>query len=381
MLVLSVLFNNFRNIKNLEINLSPGINLFYGMNGQGKTNILESVEILSTTRSDRAFRESELINHSQDFASVEGKFLKNTLDFDISINFFRNKKKSCIKNGKATTADNIFGAVNVVKFFPDDIEIIKGPPSVRRKYIDMEISLTDRLYYSNYKNYIKIIDARNALLKKVSDYPESSREYFDLLHMIKSYDELMPAVAYNIYAGRINFLNDIFAGASGTHRMISSNSEQPGVRYLSSMYENIQESMVLTENLFKERLTFLLKKNLKNDIIRKLTTVGPHRDDIEFLIDGKAAKNFGSTGQIKTLAVSLKLAQIDYIFDKINDYPVLLIDDLTSEFDAERLFNIAASISRNIQVIISSTNQKVFMDALRGPDIRYFEVHDGGIKS
>jgi DNA replication and repair protein RecF len=160
--------------------------------------------------------------------------------------------------------------------------------------------------------------------------------------------------------------------------MISSDLEKLDVRYICSVDENPDKSTVLNENLFKERLIFLLKKNLKNDIIRKLTSVGPHKDDIEFLINEKPAKNFGSTGQIKTLTVSLKLAQIDYIFNKLGDYPVLLIDDLTSEFDAGRLFNIVKSISRDIQVIVTSTDHGIFKAAFGvGNAVRYFEVRDG----
>lgn len=378
MQVLSVHLLNFRNISYLEVALSPGINLFYGANGQGKTNILEAVEILSTTRSERAFREAELVNHACESASVRGAFLKNGLDFEIEVDFYRNKKKTCVKNGKNTTADSIFGSVNVVKFFPKDVEIINGAPAVRRRYADMEISLSDRLYYNDYKNYVKLIDSRNAVLRELSETPEGARKYVEMIDLIESYDGLIPDIAYKVYKGRLDFLNEISPYAERSHQMISSGDEKPGVRYICSVDENPDRSTVLSEDLFKERLTFLLKKNLKNDIIRKLTSVGPHKDDIEFLINGKPAKNFGSTGQVKTLAVSLKLAQIDYVFNKLGDYPVLLIDDLTSEFDAERLFNIVKSISRNIQVIVTSTDQAVFKTAFgSGAGVKYFRVSGG----
>ena len=381
MQVLSVHLLNFRNISYLEVALSPGINLFYGMNGQGKTNILEAVEILSTTRSERAFKEAELVNHGQESASVAGSFLKNGLDFEIAVNFHRNRKKTCVKNGKNTTADSIFGSVNIVKFFPRDVEIVNGAPSVRRRYADMEISLSDRLYYNNYKNYVKLIDSRNAVLREVSDMSPGDARYGELLSLIDSYDGLLPDVAYKIYRGRLDFLNEISLYADRSHQMISSDREKLDVRYICSIDESPDKSMVLNENLFKERLIFLLKKNLKNDIIRKLTSVGPHKDDIEFLINEKPAKNFGSTGQIKTLTVSLKLAQIDYIFNKLGDYPVLLIDDLTSEFDAGRLFNIVKSISRDIQVIVTSTDHGIFKAAFGSGDaVRYFEVSGGSAR-
>ncbi|HOD40958.1 MAG TPA: DNA replication/repair protein RecF [Candidatus Wallbacteria bacterium] len=379
MQVLSVHLINFRNIMCLEIALSPGINLFYGMNGQGKTNILESVEILSTTRSDRAFKEAELVNHNEESALVSGRFLKNSLDFDISVNYYKNRKKTCVKNGKNTTADSIFGSVNIVKFFPKDAEIITGAPANRRRYADMEISLTDRAYYTNYKNYIKLIESRNAVLKQMSELQERDFKYGELMDLIESYDELLPDAAYGVYRGRLDFLKEIALYADRTHRSISSNREKLDILYHCSVNENTDKSMNLTENLFKQRLIFLLKKNLKNDIIRKLTTVGPHKDDIEFLINGTPAKNFGSTGQIKTLAVSLKLAQIDYVFNKTGDYPVLLIDDMTSEFDAERLFNIIKSISADMQVLISSTDNEIFKTAFGGQGINYFKVSGGAV--
>ncbi len=379
MQILCVHLLSFRNILCLEIALSPGINLFYGMNGQGKTNILESIEILSTTRSQRAFKEAELVNHAADSALVHGSFLKNDLDFEISVNYFKNKKKTCVKNGKNTTADAIFGSVNIVKFFPKDVEIICGAPACRRRYADMEISLTDRHYYNNYKNYIKLIESRNAVLKSISEISEHDRKYLELLNLIESYDELLPDIAYKVYRGRMEFIKEISIYANRSHQMISSNEEKLDMRYRCCLSENIDKSIDLNENLFKSRLIFLLKKNLKNDIIRRLTNIGPHKDDIEFLINEKPARIFGSTGQIKTLAVSLKLAQIDYVFNKIGDYPVLLIDDLTSEFDSRRLFNIIGSISKEIQTIVTSTDHEIFKTAFSAANIKYFQVSGGGI--
>jgi len=377
MLILCVHLINFRNILCLEIALSPGINLFYGMNGQGKTNILESVEILSTTRSQRAFKESELINHNAESASIRGNFLKNDLDFEIAVNYYKNKKKTCVKNGKNTTADSIFGSVNIVKFFPEDSEIINGAPAGRRRYVDMEISLIDRSYYNSYKNYIKLIESRNAILKNISELSTYDSKYLEFLNLIESYDELIPDAAYRIYKGRMEFIKEMSIYAERSHQMISSQEEKLDIRYLSSIGENIDKSMYLNENLFKTELTFLLKKNLKNDIIRKLTNVGPHKDDIEFLINGRQAKNFGSTGQIKTLTMSLKLAQIDYVFNKTGDYPALLIDDLTSEFDSRRLFNIVKNISKDIQTIVTSTDHEIFKKAFKETDVNYFKVSGG----
>jgi len=378
--IINVRLNNFRNIKYLEIALSPGINLFYGMNGQGKTNILESIEILSTTRSQRASKESELVRHEASDANISGKFQKNGLDFEILINLHKDKRKTCMKNGKAASADSVFGSVNVVKFFPDDVEIIKGPPLLRRRYADMEISLTDRLYYQDYKNYTKLIDARNRVLKAISDYRPQSVEYADAMNTIVSYDELIPGYAYSIYAGRMRFISEISEAANRTHLNISSGAEKISMRYVQNNFENDYEQRVLSGPEFKEKLIFLLKKNLKNDILRKLTGIGPHRDDIEFLISGTSARSYGSTGQVKTLALSLKLAQIEYVYKKVNDYPALLIDDLTSEFDTERLFNIINGISGDIQVMVTSTNQRVFIDAFSGREAEYFEIANGDLR-
>lgn len=380
MRVLSVLLRDFRNIKYLEISLSPGINLFYGMNGQGKTNILESIEILSTTRSQRASKECELVRHEAAEAGICGKFQKNGLDFEILVNLYKNKRKTCVKNGKAVTADSVFGSVNVVKFFPDDVEIIKGPPQLRRKYADMEISLTDRIYYQDYKNYTRLIDARNQVLKAVSEYRPQSVEYSNAMDTIASYDELIPAYAYSIYSGRIRFIKEIGKAAGRTHLNISSGCEEITMEYVQNNFDNEHGQRVLSEGEFKEKLIFLLKKNLKNDILRRLTGTGPHRDDIEFLINGNSARSYGSTGQVKTLAISLKLAQIEYVYKKVADYPALLIDDLTSEFDTERLFNIINGISNDIQVMVTSTNQRVFIDAFKDREASYFEISNGDVK-
>lgn len=381
MVIISVRLNQFRNIKYLEISLSPGINLFFGANGQGKTNILESIEILSTTRSQRASRESELVAYDGDAAGIHGKFMKNGLDFDIDINIFKDRRRSCMKNGKPATADSVFGSVNVVKFFPDDVEIIKGPPAGRRRYADMEISLTDRAYYHDYKSYTKAIDSRNRLLKALAELAPGSLERARTLSAIESYDEVIPGLAYSIYAGRMRFLNDISESSARMHSLISSGAESSAMGYVLEGFENPSLKTVLTDSEFKENLTNLLKKNLKNDTIKGFTGAGPHRDDIEFFIDGRSARSFGSTGQVKTLAMSLKLAQIDYVFKKTGDHPVLLIDDLTSEFDTERLFNIINNISRDIQAMVTSTNQRMFVEAFRDSGAAFFEVSSGGVRN
>ena len=360
--------------------MSPGINLFYGMNGQGKTNILEAIEILSTTRSGRAFRENELIRHGCDEAWVGGKFEKKSLDFDIEICYRNDRRKACRKNDKPVSADSVFGMVNIVKFFPDDVEIIRGSPQVRRKYADMEISITDGVFYSAYKDYVRIIENRNRFLKKLFELREGTAEYSGTMNALESYDSLIPGIAYSVAKGRAAFLKQISRYATPLHREFSGGGEEIGVKYMFSDFENGLEFENITEDEYKNRLTFLLKKNLKSDIIKGHTGAGPHRDDIEFLINGSSARSFGSTGQIRTLAISLKMAQIEYVFDKTSDHPVLLIDDLTSEFDTQRLFKIVSSISNRIQVLITCTNQKLFLDSWSPAEMAQFEVDSGNVE-
>lgn len=350
------------------------------MNGQGKTNLLEAVEILSTTRSGRAFRENELIAHGSGEAYIGGKFEKNGLDFDIDITCRADRRKSCRKNGKPVTADAVFGTVNVVKFFPDDVEIIKGSPAARRRYADMETSLTDRAFFGAYKDYVKTIDSRNRFLRKLAELKEGCQEYRETMHAVESYDSLIPSLAFSVVRGRQLFIEQIAKYATPLHREFSGGAEEIGVKYIFSDFENDPESRNITETEYVDKLTFLLKSKLKSDIIKGHTGSGPHRDDIEFLINGSGARSFGSTGQVKTLAVSLKLAQIEYVFNRTSDNPVLLIDDLTSEFDADRLLRIVERISGRVQALITCTNQKLFLDSWPSGDIARFEVSAGTVE-
>lgn len=377
----SVHLCNFRNISYLDVFLTQGMNIFFGQNAQGKTNILEAIEILSTTCSSRTRSDTELIKYNYDFSKIKGIFQKKDINFEIEINYFKNKKKLCIVNDKKSTFDSIFGKVNIVKFFPNDVEIITGSPAIKRRFLDMEISLIDRNYYENYKNYLKIISERNKILNKLSEINSNTNEYYDLLNLIDVYDNLLPDIAYKIYIQRVNFLNKILNYAKQHYKSITSNNyEFIDAKYKSFIVNDNNIDNIVDCNAFKQEYTFLLKKTLKNDIIKKFTSLGPHKDDVIFLVNGMPAKAFASTGQIKTFILAIKIAQIDYIFEIIKEFPIFLIDDLTSELDYERICNIINNLSNKMQIIITSTNVIIKNIANLNQNIKTFKVIDGNIK-
>ena len=331
----SIKINNFRNYKLEEINLEKNINIFYGENAQGKTNIIEAIFLCSMGKSFRAKKDKEMIFLSKENASVEIEYKK--LDRDGKIKIELNNKKNVYINGiKIKKLSELLGNINIVIFTPDDINILKGGPQNRRRFLDIMISQLKPNYMYNLNLYLKTLEQRNNYLRQIKE--ENKKE-----ELLDIWDEKLSEYAINIYNYRKEFLEKINKKIKNIHQEITDNKEEIEIEYLS-------------ECINKEEYLKLLKGRRKLDIIKGFTTKGVHRDDFVIYINKKRLDIFGSQGQHRTAILSLKLSELNIIEEEIGEKPILLLDDFMSELDEKRRNHFLEKIN-DTQVIITCTDK------------------------
>ena len=334
---------NFRNYEYLVTRFYKGINIIYGDNAQGKTNLLESIYVLGITKSHRSFIDNNLIKDGQNLATISGIINKGSLDINLSV-YVDNKKKSLkIDNDNIKKVSDYISNMNIIIFYPDDLELLKGSPQNRRKYINLELSQLYSNYYILLNEYNKLLKIRNEYLKKLN-----AKQYVDLnyLEIITNYliDKSIMIMKMRIkYVEKINlFVEEIFndiMGLSGFR-----------INYVPSL--NISN---INDKEIKEELINFYKEKLSYDIKMSSTTFGPHKDDFEFLLNNKNLKYFGSQGQQRIAVLCLKLSEIE-IFKKYKETtPILLLDDVFSELSDDKKNNLLKYISKDIQTIITTT--------------------------
>ncbi|PAB58430.1 DNA replication/repair protein RecF [Anaeromicrobium sediminis] len=332
---------NFRNYKELELDLNEKLNIFVGNNAQGKTNIVEAIYMSSLGKSFRTSKDKELImfNRNQSYIKVEGQ--KKYSNVEVEIKLVANKKKR-IKVNKLSLSKNseILNNIYVVIFSPEDLRLIKEGPSERRKFMDNELSQMKPYYFHNLNSYNKILIQRNHLLKNMRG---KDNEF-----MLEVWDEKLIDVGVKIIEERARFVKRITPLSRLIHRKITNNRENLEVTYLSNI-DYVEDTNKL-KDMFKKQL----KEALKIDIKRGTTTVGPHRDDLGVFIDKIDIRSFGSQGQQRTCALSLKLAEIELVKGETGEYPVLLLDDVMSELDINRQ-NFLIKALKDVQLFITTT--------------------------
>ena len=335
MYVEKIKLQNFRNYKQLELNLNKNINIIYGNNAQGKTNILESIFLCSFGKSFRTTKEKEMIKFNETNLVVEVFYQKKDRDGKIKIEI--GDKKQIYLNGiKIKKLSELLGNVNIVIFTPDDINILKDGPAGRRRFLDMMIGQLRPNYVYNLNMYLKTIEQRNNYLRQIRE--ENKPE-----EMLEIWDEKLAEYAEIIFNYRNEFIKKIVNKINKIHSEITENKETLEIEYISNC-----------EN--KEIYLKLLKERRKLDIIKGFTTKGVHRDDFMIYINEKEVGTYGSQGQNRTVVLSLKLAELNVIYDEIGEYPILLLDDFMSELDIERRKNFLNNI-KNTQVILTGTEK------------------------
>lgn len=340
MIIKSLELSNYRNYEKLSMEFNNGTNILYGDNAQGKTNILESIYLCGTTKSHKGSKDREMIKLLEEEAHIRMITTKNDIAHKIDMHLKKNKSKGvAIDNIPIKKSSELIGMVNLVFFSPEDLSIIKNGPSERRRFIDLELCQLDKVYLYNLTKYNKIVNQRNKLLKQIS-FNKS------LLDTLNIWDIQLLEYGTKVIERRTLFIQELNEIIFDIHKKLTGNKEELIVKY---------EPNVLTED-FKNKL----EKSERKDIELKNTSVGPHRDDMSFLISDNDIRRFGSQGQQRTAALSLKLAEIELVKNTIHENPILLLDDVLSELDRNRQNYLLNSID-GIQTIITCTGLEEFV--------------------
>lgn len=341
MIIESIELKNFRNYRNLKLEFDEQTNIFYGDNAQGKTNILEAIYLSGTTKSHKGSKDRDMILFGEEEAHLRTFIRKSEMDYKIDIHLKKNKAKGIAINGvPIRRASELFGIANFVFFSPEDLSIIKQGPAERRRFLDMELCQLDKIYLHNLANYNKIVAQRNKLLKDLVFRK-------DLEDTLDIWDLQLAEYGKKVIQGRETFVKQLNQIISEIHEKLSGGREK-----LSVFYE---------KNCSKEALYEELQKNRERDIRLKTTSAGPHRDDLLFSVDSVDIRKFGSQGQQRTAALSLKLSEIDLVKKIIHDTPILLLDDVLSELDHNRQNYLLNSI-HDIQTMITCTGLDEFVN-------------------
>ena len=350
--------DDYRNYEKLSIKFDKGINILYGDNAQGKTNILEAIYYLSTTRSHRGNKDREIIRFGCSESHIRALFNKNDVEYQIDIHLRKEKSKGIAVNGvKLKKAAELLGIANIIIFSPEDLSIIKNGPSERRNFVDSELCQLDKIYLYNLTNYNKIVNQRNNLLKDIIIHPE-------LRDTLEVWDTQLINIGNKIIERRKLFTDQLNEIIVDIHKNISGGNEE-----LKIIYD---------PNIDIEGFEEKLKRRRENDIRYKMTSVGPHRDDFIFKINDVDIKKYGSQGQQRTAALSLKLAEIKLVERLSGSMPILLLDDVLSELDSNRQNYLLNSI-KDIQTIVTCTGLDEFINS-RIEINKIFKITEGTVK-
>ena len=335
-----------------------------GLNAQGKTSLIEGIYLLSTTKSHRTSKDIQMIRFDQDFAKVEAIFeIPDDDDIHLSLSITKKGKTAKYNDVKVTKLSSFVGKLKTVFFSPEDLEIIKGSPTVRRRFLNMEIGQIDPLYIHHLTSYNKVLKQRNELLK---NYIESDSNQL-ILEVLT--EQLLPHLDY-ILKKRIYFLDFLETHAKKVHHYITDSEEDISFKYVNSM-----RMVEITQGLLLEKFESLYE----NDKRMRTTTAGAHRDDFSIYLTGINAHDFASQGQQRTAVLSIKLAEIELIQASTGVYPILLLDDVLSELDEKRQSKLLASTKDKIQTFITTTSvSEIYQDIIESSDI--FLVTEGEIK-
>ena len=357
MILKSIELKNFRNYEDLDLKFDSGTNILFGDNAQGKTNILEAAYVSGTTKSHKGSRDKDMIRFGEDESHIRTIVEKQGKEYQLDIHLKKNRSKGiAINKVPIKKASELFGILNMVFFSPEDLNIIKNGPSERRRFLDAEICQLDKIYLSDLTRYNKILMQRNRLLKDMQHQPQ-------LMETLPVWDMQLVEYGKRLIRRRRQFVEELSEIVTGIHRNISGKREELVLRY--------------EPNIDAEFLEDELNRVRKKDRKYAQTSVGPHRDDISFFIRGVDIRKFGSQGQQRTSALSLKLSEIELVRQTIHDTPVLLLDDVLSELDSNRQNYLLNSI-HDIQTMITCTGLDEFVRNRFQID-KVFHVIDGHV--
>ena len=385
MFVKSVKLTNFRNYESLFIAFTSKNNILYGENAQGKTNILEAIFLCATGRSHRTSKDTELIRFSTENAAVELILEKPDFgEIKIAVEVFENgKKKIKVNDILMKRMGDIMGHLNCVIFSPEDLSIIKDEPQQRRRFLDMFISQIRPAYFFDLQKYLGTMRQRNALLKQIREERGRHIHNPSNLATLDAWDEQLAQTGSRIIGTRKYYVEKIAYSTERNHRSITAEKEVSETKYMPSVKVTEAEFSQGVDAI-RSRFLKCLEDSRETDISRTGTSYGPHRDELCFFIDHKSVKLFGSQGQQRTVALALKMAQVDIMKEETGDMPILLLDDVMSELDRERQENLTQNM-KETQIFMTGTEQYLFdgwaKEEAEELSPHYFRVESGTVQT
>lgn len=357
MVIKSLELNNYRNYEELSIDFAEGTNLLYGDNAQGKTNILEAIYLGATTKSHRGSKDREVIRFHENESHIRMHYKKQDIVHRLDMHLKKSKAKGvAIDQIPIRRSSDLLGQIPIIFFSPEDLKIIKNGPSERRKFLDIELSQLESLYLYHLSKYNKILLQRNNLLKQVN-----YQKY--LLDTLEAWDIQLVKYGSEVIRYRKDFIHHLNVIIKEIHKKLTGNQEEIRLEYDN----NVDYDEFLTE----------LTRKRDMDLKYNTTNMGPHRDDISFIVNDIDIRKYGSQGQQRTAALSLKLAQIQFVKEVMKDSPILLLDDVLSELDSNRKTYLLESI-KDTQTMITCTGLDEFIDQ-HLPIHRMFQIKAGKI--
>ncbi|MDR0922456.1 MAG: DNA replication/repair protein RecF [Lactobacillales bacterium] len=361
--------NHYRNYDALDLTFDTSLNIFLGENAQGKTNLLESIYVLAMTRSHRTSHEKELIQWDAEGAKLQGTVEKRTANLPLEIQITAKGRKTKVNHIEQKKLSAYIGQLNVILFAPEDLSLVKGSPQVRRRFLDMELGQVSPIYLYDLVQFQGVLKQRNQYLKMMNDDKEKKDElYLDIL------TEQLAEFGAKVLVARLEFIEKLQGWANKLHTKISHGKEELTLSYESSFpFEKEADFDEIREAYFEA-----LMKNRKREIFKANTFLGPHRDELLFHVNGRNVAQFGSQGQQRTTALSVKLAEIDLMESVTGEYPLLLLDDVMSELDNERQLHLLEAIEGKTQTFVTTTTLDHLKNLTVTPKI--FHVENGTVE-
>ncbi|MGG3469129.1 DNA replication/repair protein RecF [Neobacillus pocheonensis] len=360
---------DYRNYEELFIEFENKVNVILGENAQGKTNVMESIYVLAMAKSHRTSNDKDLIRWDQDYAKIEGRVQKQHSSLPLQLVISKKGKKAKLNHIEQQKLSQYVGNLNVVMFAPEDLNLVKGSPQVRRRFIDMEIGQVSPIYLHDMSQYQKILQQRNHYLKMMQIKKQTDQTMLEIL------TEQFIQMAVKIVTKRFEFLRLLENWAKPIHHGISRGLESLEINYKPSV--EVLEGQDLSKMVacFEEKFGSVRAREIE----RGTTLFGPHRDDLLFIVNGRDVQTFGSQGQQRTTALSVKLAEIELICAEIGEYPILLLDDVLSELDDYRQSHLLNTIQGKVQTFVTTTSVEG-IDHQTLKEASTFVVESGSIK-
>ncbi len=341
MVIKSLQLNNYRNYSNQKIHFNSGLNVLIGQNAQGKTNMLEGVFLCAIGRSPRTTKDKDLIKWGCSFSKITLEVSKKLGNGKIEVYLFNNQNKAIkINSLPIKRMGELMGEFNAIYFSPDELKLVKESPDERRRFMDIDLSQFNKNYFYNLGKYNNILQQRNKLLKVTSDRKV-------LADTISIWNEQLAEVGCKIIMERIKLIDKLKVYANEVQNYLTENNESLEITYVGMVGNSEQE--------IKEKLLNGYNMSLEKDMNLGFTTIGPHRDDMKITLNNIDVRHFGSQGQQRTVALALKLAELEVFKDNIGEYPVLLLDDVLSELDTNRKLKLLNRV-KNLQTIVTCTS-------------------------